>query len=124
MPKTRVVFYKDDDGSVPLLVWLEEVEPQETVAKCIALIDLLKEHGHALRRPHADILKDGIYELRARLKKLRLRILYFFAGKTAVLTHGFIKPASKVSPEEIKRAKGFRKRYHEDPEEHTYEEDE
>ena len=116
------MFYKHDDGATPLLAWLDTVQPREAVAKCIALIDLLKEKGHELRRPHADVLTDGIHELRAHQGRVQLRMLYFFDEKTAVITHGFIKRGKKVSPKEITRAKGFRNRYHTDPESHTHEE--
>jgi hypothetical protein len=34
--------------------------------------------GHELRRPEADFLRDGIYELRASLGGVHHRILYFF----------------------------------------------
>ena len=118
----RVVFYRDDDGTTPLLDWLGGVEPREAVAKCIALISLLKEKGHELRRPHADILEDGVHELRARQGRVQLRLLYFFDAKAAVITHGFIKRGAKVPPKEIKRAKDLRDRYNADRAKHTHEE--
>jgi hypothetical protein len=34
-----------------------------------------------LRRPHADYLEDGIYELRWRNGTVQYRILYFFHGR-------------------------------------------
>jgi hypothetical protein len=123
MPKTHVVFYRDDDGDTPLLMWLDEVEPREAVPKCLALIELLRERGHELRRPHADVLRDDIHELRARRGKVRIRMLYFFDGKTAIVTHGFVKPKDKVPDVEIERAKRFRDRYLADRERHTHEED-
>jgi phage-related protein len=122
VPRTRVVFYKDDDGSVPFLEWLGGLQPKEAVAKCIAMVELLREMGHELRRPHADYLRDGIYELRARHKKLRLRMLYFFHEQTAVLTHGIVKKGGPVPAGEIDRAVTWRERYEADPEGHTYEE--
>ena len=73
MPQIRVVFFKNDDDSVPLLEWLGALE-EKAVAKCLAVMELLKENGHDLRRPHADFLRDGICELRARHGKVRLRI--------------------------------------------------
>ena len=121
MPQTKVVFFKDDDGSVPLLEWLGALE-EKAVAKCLAVIELLKQNGHDLRRPHADFLRDGIYELRARHGKVRLRMLYFFHDKVAVLTHGIKKKGDKVPPKEIDRAIRFRERFQADPEAHTHEE--
>lgn len=87
----------------------------------IARILLLGELGHEIRRPHADYLDDGIYELRERFKTEQYRILFFFAGeRIVVLTHGFTKNSAEVPPAEIKRAKMLRKLYLADPEKHTY----
>ena len=63
MPRTKVVFYKEDDGSVPMLDWLDSLRDQ-AVDKCTVRIERLAALGHELRRPEADLLRDGIYELR------------------------------------------------------------
>ena len=48
--------------------------------------------GFELRRPMADLLEDGIYELRVRVGKVNYRILYFFHGRNvAILTHAMTK---------------------------------
>src|SRR5205823_5617986 len=77
MPRTEVVFYRDDDGSVPVLEWLGEL-PLKARLKCIVRIERLRELGHELRRPEADFLRDGIYELRVSLNHIQYRILYSF----------------------------------------------
>src|SRR5205809_1103683 len=82
MPQTRVVFYRDDDGSVPLVEWLNGL-PNKVQDKCQVRIERLREVGHELRRPEADYLRDGIYELRVRLRSANYRMLYFFHGNTA-----------------------------------------
>ena len=63
MPQTDVVFFAEDDSSAPLLVWLDGLPPK-VQNKCIVRIERLAELGHELRRPEADMLRDGIYELR------------------------------------------------------------
>jgi phage-related protein len=64
----------------------------------------LEDLGHELRRPEADHLRDGIYELRASLQGVRYRMLYFFYGRSAVvLTQGIIKER-EVPATEIDRA--------------------
>lgn len=74
-------------------------------AKVLAAIDLLEEEGSNLHRPYADLLKNGIHELRVCISRIRYRILYFFCNRTdIVLTHGFKKQAKKVPETEIKRA--------------------
>jgi len=40
----------------------------------------LAEKGFDMRRPHADLLRDGIYELQASCAGVNYRLLYFFAS--------------------------------------------
>ena len=68
-----------------------------------ALTDL-EEIGPRLRRPGADYLTDGIYELRFSSERVEYRILYFFEGSEVVLTNAFVKKVKKVPREEIERA--------------------
>src|SRR6266478_5522683 len=91
MPRTNVVFYRDDEGRVPLLEWLDDL-PRKAQDKCRVKIERLRELGHELRRPEADFLREGIYELRVRLQRVNYRMLYFFHGNTAaVVSHGIRK---------------------------------
>ena len=101
MPQTEVFFFKEPkDRSVPLLDWLDAL-PAKVQAKCTERIDRLGELGHELRRPEADFLRDGIYELRASYQGVHYRMLYFFAGKAVVVvSHGLAKE-SQVPPREI-----------------------
>jgi phage-related protein len=122
MPKTKVVFYREADGRVPVLEWLDEL-PKPALVKCRVKIDRLKELGHELRRPEADLLRDGIYELRIRLQRINYRLLYFFHGKTAaVISHGITKER-EVPAKEIDRAVARKEAFAKDPKKHTYEEE-
>jgi phage-related protein len=124
MPATDVVFYRDEDGSVPVLDWLTEVgrKNRKALEKCTARIDQLRQTGHELRRPAADYLRDGIFELRTRVGRVQYRILYFFHGGNAVvLAHGIIKE-SDVPNKEINRAIARRKEFEQAPDTHTYRE--
>ena len=49
--------------------------------KCRIKIERLQELGFELRRAEADLLRDGIYELRVSLRRANFRILYFFHRK-------------------------------------------
>src|SRR5437016_14453652 len=52
--------------------------------------------GHELRRPEADLLRDGIYELRASVQGVHHRVLYFFHGAAvAVVSHGIAERPSR-----------------------------
>jgi len=119
--RTRVVFYQEEDGIVPLLGWLDEL-PRRAVVKCRLRLDRLRELGHELRRPEADYLRDEIYELRVSLQGVQYRMLYFFHGTVAaVVSHGIVKDRI-VPPREIEVAIGRKRKFGEDPLRHTYEE--
>ena len=122
MPKTKVVFFKEDDGSVPILEWLDTLQPK-ALDKCTVRIERLKELGHELRRPEADFLRDGIYELRVGLHHVNYRMLYFFHGRAAaVVSHGLVKEAA-VPSKEIEKAIERKRKFEKNPKAHTYEED-
>jgi hypothetical protein len=72
MPETEVRFYREADGSAPVLDWLDElaVGDRRAFLKCRELIERLGLFGHELRRPTADLLRDGVYELRARVGRV------------------------------------------------------
>ena len=106
MPQTVVRVFCEADGTVPLMDWLDDLEGRErrAFAKCLQLIRRLSHLGNELRRPSADILRDGIYELRAKIGRVNYRVLYFFyAPNAACITHGFTKEG-KVPGSEIDRA--------------------
>lgn len=68
MPQTQIVFFQDERGQVPALDWLKTLlkKDRKGYANCVARIQLLADSGYELRRPAADFLRDGIYELRAK----------------------------------------------------------
>lgn len=120
--RTQVVFYQEVAGSVPVLEWLDTLPPKAQ-DKCRVKIERLQDLGHELRRPEADLLRDGIYELRVGLQKVNYRILYFFHGKVAaVLAHGLVKERV-VPPREIDEAIKRKQRFERDPGSHTYQEE-
>lgn len=120
MPKTTVYIFAEADGVSPVLEWLKELSRTNTraVDACIARVRLLALMGHELRRPHADTLRDGIYELRARVGSVNYRLLYFFHGKDiAIVAHGLTKEA-EVPAADIERAIDRRRRYEQEPAKH------
>lgn len=121
MAQIKVVFYKENDGTAPVLEWLGDL-PLKAQLKCLSKIERLRDEGHHLRRPEADLLRDKIYELRSSFMGIHYRILYFFHGNVAaVLSHGIIKE-DVVPPREIDRAIQRRKNFEADPNAHTYQE--
>ena len=101
--------------------WFDEL-PAKVQDKCYLRLERLREMGHELRRPEADLLRDGIYELRVSLRGVQHRVLYFFHGATAaVVSHGLVKERV-VPPKEIDWAIERKKRFEANPPRHTYEE--
>jgi phage-related protein len=124
MPQTDVIFYRDDDGSVPVLEWIDALQQPSLIDKATARIDLLEQYGHELRRPHSAPLRDKVHELRWKVGRVNYRILYFFHGqKAVVLAHGCTKEA-EVDTDDIDRAIRRRNRFVADPDGHTHREDE
>jgi len=123
MPRTQVVFFKEATGGAPVVEWLSELlhENKKAWANCRARIEMLAEFGHELRRPAADILRDGLYELRAKQGHVQYRILYFFHGRNvAILAHALTKE-DKVPDVDIERAIARKKVFVANPKAHTYE---
>lgn len=99
--------------------WLQTL-PVKARAKCLAQVHLLRSRGHELRRPIADFLRDGIYELRPTYRGVHYRILYFFSGKDViVISHGISKE-SIVPAAEINRALERRQKYAANPKAHGW----
>ena|SRR5205814_1995218 len=123
MPKVIIRFFQLEDGICPLIDWLDTVTPKKAKAKVLARILLLESLGHEIRRPHADLLEDGIYELRERFMSTQFRVLFFFHGQgVVVVSHGFTKHGASVPSSEIERAKVYKTMFLKNPEKHTYEE--
>ncbi len=104
-----------------MLDWLDSL-PTKALDKCRVRIERLRDLGHELRRPEADLLRDGVYELRVRLGTTNYRMLYFFHGRiAAVLTHGLVKE-SEVPARDIELAIRRKLKFERDPARHTYKE--
>ncbi|MBI3553902.1 MAG: type II toxin-antitoxin system RelE/ParE family toxin [Elusimicrobia bacterium] len=106
----KLKFFRRERGDQPVLEFLKALlKPARTAAG--AALAGLEENGPSLRRPRADYLRDGIYELRFSSERMAYRILYFFDGSEIVLTNAFVKKTWKVPTEEIERALRRRARW-------------
>ncbi len=124
MPETKVFFYQEENGNSPVRDWLFDLQQKDrkAFANCVAAIYQLATFGHELRRPQADYLREGIYELRVKKEHVNYRILYFFHGRNvALLAHALTKKA-KVPDIDINRALIRKKQYEQEPENHALEE--
>ena len=106
-----VDFFEMPDGTEPVRVFLNSLDIKMR-AKMYREIDLLVMNGPNLREPHSKHIDDGIFELRAKQSNYISRVLYFFfTGKKAVLTNGFVKKTLKTPKREIELAKRYREDY-------------
>jgi len=122
MPRCEVIFYRETDGSTPVLDWLAGVGRRNRAAlsKGHARIALLGEMGHELRRPASDAVREGLFEPRWRVGKVNYRVLYFFHGRqVAVVAHGLTKQAA-LPEEDIGRALVRKRRFEADPQAHSH----
>jgi len=104
----HIVYYETLKGGCPVREFID-AQKERNQAKIFAWLSLLEVHGPTLPRPYADLLTDGIHELRIKLSGDQIRILYFFCFREfIVLTHPFVKQTSEVPRGEIERAKTCR----------------
>jgi len=120
MPAVEVIFYQDAQGKTPRLIeWLDALSPKARV-KCLVRLKRLEDLGHELRRPEADFLRGGIYELRATYQGVHYRMLYFFhERKAVVVTHGVVKER-EVPSQEIDKAIRAKSAFELNPAAHTF----
>jgi hypothetical protein len=118
MPGIEVIMFQEADGTVPLLKWLDRL-PEKVQQKCLVKIQRLEEKGFELHRPEADSLRDGIHELRVAFRGIQFRMLYFFHGQQAVISHG-LKKERVVPSREIDLALERKVRFESDPMKYTY----
>ena len=108
MSKWTIVYYESKDGKCPIEDFINS-RSLKNRAKVLSLFEILEEKGPNLPRPYADLLKDGIHELRIKLSGDQIRVLYFFCYKDfIILTHAFNKKTNKVPEKEIKKAIKYR----------------
>lgn len=122
MPPTELLFFMDERGNAPVLDWLTRLNAKDSRAadKCTARLERLAALGHELRRPEADYLQHGLFELRVRHGTVNYRMIYFFRGRhTAVLVEGLIKK-DRVPAAAVARALRRKQDFERDPTMHTY----
>ena len=119
MAATQILYLQEEDATVRMVRWLDELHSKAR-QKCLARLERLEAMGHELRRPEADYLRDDIYELRASHQGVHYRMLYFFHGTAAIIvSHGLIKER-EVPPREIDLAIRRKGQFEASPKRHAY----
>ena len=120
MTQTRIVYYRELSGQVPMQRWFNGL-PEDSRTTCCETVGRLRKLGKTLGFPHTHPLRGGIHELRMRVRRLRYRIFYFWHGGTVVLTHGITKKTAAVPQREITRALKRKRQFEQNPTLHTLE---
>jgi phage-related protein len=104
------IFYSDSNGHKPLAEYIKALRQKShtnkdariNLAKIIAYIDLLCEHGTSIGEPVVKHLDGDIWELRP----IDNRILFaHYKGKIYILLHYFTKKTNKLPSRELEQAK-------------------
>ena len=106
--KWHILFCDEMEQACPVTEFINECSPRHQV-KVLRFLSLLEEQGPILPRPYADVLYDGIHELRFTLSQTKVRVLYFFCyQKFIVLYYVFFKNTQKVPEKYIKKVVEYR----------------
>jgi phage-related protein len=103
----QLTLYRTSTGRYPAKEFMDSL-PERARIKSTAWLRLLEEDGPNLRRPYADVLEEPIRELRVSFGRLEIRLLYFFAGRKIIVTHGFLKKTRQVDRTQIDLANRYR----------------
>ncbi len=87
---------------------LAEIEswPVDILADYARLVELVVEHGPALRLPYSRAFGDGLFELRPHGRSGQGRAMYcFVVGKRVVVLHAFVKKSQRTPESDLKLAR-------------------
>ena len=90
-------YFVDERGRSPVREFIDGL-PLDEQAKVFAYIDELGKRGHNLRRPLADYVKEGIYELRPKSNRL---FYFFFLKENVVFVHAIKKKTNEIPEKDI-----------------------
>ena len=106
--KWHLIYCDREIRHCPVTDFIDSSPPNHQV-KILRFLGLLEEMGPTLPRPYADLLQDGIHELRIRLSGDQIRMLYFFCyQKYIVLYYAFVKNTDRVPVEFIRKVVAYR----------------
>jgi hypothetical protein len=95
----------------PVSEFLASCRPEHQV-KVLHFLELLEAMGPTLPRPYADLLEDGIHELRVRLSGDHMRLLYFFCFETTIVVYRALrKTQGKVPEKYVRETKKYREMF-------------
>jgi len=106
--KWHILYCDEKLRTCPVTEFISGCSPKKKV-KILRFLSLLEEYGPILPRPYADMLYDGVHELRIPLSGDHIRILYFFCyEKFIILYYGFVKNTDRVPDKFIRKVISYR----------------
>jgi phage-related protein len=93
-----IYYFIDKKGNSPVEEFLNTL-PAKEQCKIFAYLVELQQQGYNLRRPMADYLCHGIYELRPKDNRI---FYFFFLNDTAVLLHAIKKKRDKIPENDLR----------------------
>jgi phage-related protein/DNA-binding Xre family transcriptional regulator len=97
--KWSILFCDPAFNPCPASEFIASCKPAHQI-KVMHFLELLEESGPTLPRPYADILREGIHELRIKLSGDRVRILYFFCFETFIVLFQALRKHTSAVPEQ------------------------
>jgi hypothetical protein len=106
------LLYCDEDlQGCPVTEFIDACRPRHQV-KVLRFLGLLEEMGPTLPRPYADLLRDGVHELRIKVAGEQVRLLYFFCYRRfIILYHAFVKKTDRVPEKFIDTVIAYRQAF-------------
>lgn len=106
MSNLQAVYYRDQDGSEPVLEFIADLDPKPRAAllRQIDRLNDLSETMPHLPFPHSSQVSGELRELRCHMGSQLYRVLYRRSGSLVILLHVFPKNTGKLPPAEIKIA--------------------
>ena len=93
-----VYYFVDERGMSPVKEFIDSLSIKEQT-KVFAYLIELRNQGNNLRRPMADYLGNGVYELRPKDNRI---FYFFFLEESAVLLHAIRKKTDKIPEADLK----------------------
>ncbi len=107
----HIVYCDRQMNPCPVTEFIDDCDHKHQV-KILRFLSLLEEMGPTLPRPYADLLKDGIHELRIKLSGDQIRMLYFFCFRKFIVFYvAFVKNTDRVPEKFIHRVRRYRETF-------------
>jgi hypothetical protein len=93
-----VLFCDANARDCPVSAFIDKCRVAHQV-KLFHILELLEEMGPEMPRPYADILRDGVHELRVKLSGEQIRLLYFFCYERYIVFYSVLSKHTDRVPE-------------------------